>query len=320
MRTLREGELTVNLPAHDAPDVDISGAQSAILCAPEAVAVQIDPPRVVQGDVLIPETVGERLRADSGTVVAVGTSVVGLKPGDRVLLRPYHGLWVEPFSSTEPPIVNVDDGGVRATGRKVTIRVDEPAKWTDLALPDRWDRPAVSTGRVTSKGADTWPVVGSRVVFSNFHRRTAHFGVDHVSEDLIVVDDGQIFATLGPSPYRADLVRFYGAGTDWQKSILMVQREGEWLPLAPWVLIERNSSTSAGFLLPERIAARMRNRARVLSWGEGSPSSDISSPMGSVCEVLLDPNPKEAIGFEFGDTSKMWQLVQEASIWAVIGD
>jgi hypothetical protein len=425
MRANREGELVVNLPgAESAPVVDLEGAGRAILPAAGCLAVQVDPPRERQGGVYIPETVAGRLRADCGTVVALGKGLGfgvwglgererigsaephpsfrplvvpepplkrgtrdagaaldmhetpltplppsprlqgegdpndgplsrGLRPratlrdpsgvecqgapgvpstsgeaegsgsvasgfrntgnrlpmaqaghgapstsgeaegselgicgpdhgrdahatfgplrlGDRVLLRPYHGLWMEPFASEEAPIAPVDDGGYQACGHCVCIRLDPVPKWTNLALPDEWERPIVSTGRVVSRGSEAWPVVGSRVVFSNYHRRTAHLGVDALEEGLVVVEDRQIYATLGPSSYRADMVRFYGAGTDWRKSVLMVWRDGDWRPVAPWVLIERDLSTPGGLALPELVAARMRNRARVVAWGLGT--------------------------------------------------
>jgi hypothetical protein len=137
---------------------------------------------------------------------------------------------------------------------------------------------------------------------------------------LVAVEDRQVFATLGPSAFRAPAVRFYGAGTEWRRSILMVAREGDWQPVSPWVLIRRETGAGRGVELPEVCAARLRTRATVQAVGESNPdfASEEAPALAAGMEVVLDPNPRAALSFEFGASGPGMQLVDFKTIWAVI--
>jgi co-chaperonin GroES (HSP10) len=88
------------------PDVSPS-AFGAVSCLPGKVVVEMSeaPDRV--GRIYLPDRVSGRLRCDVGVVIGCcaprdrrGRSLeMDIKPGDAVLVRPYHGAWFDGFSS-----------------------------------------------------------------------------------------------------------------------------------------------------------------------------------------------------------------------------
>lgn len=102
---MRIGELTIYQEGE--PQVfDLELAEKAIRCLPGRLAVAPDKPREKYGSILLPDTTGQRERPDCGTVVSVGHGErhgleqnIPLWPGDRVLLRPCKGKWIEDFQS-----------------------------------------------------------------------------------------------------------------------------------------------------------------------------------------------------------------------------
>lgn len=227
-------------------------------------------------------------------------------PGTRVLLRPYHGLWIEPLTSDEPAISPVGDRDWKCHGKCVAIEPDRARASTGVLEVVGGEAGVPVTGRVVSTGPQAWPVVGSRVVFSSFHPRTARSGLDTVEDGVVIVEDRQIFATLGPSLYRGGQVRFYGAGTDWRKSVLMFDSGGRWRAIRPWVEIEVDWRQGL-VAMPEVLAARHRMIAMTVGDGLAQGS-----------RVLVDPNPMDAISFELGDVGRERRLVHESAIWAVL--
>jgi hypothetical protein len=245
-----------------------------------------------------------------------------------VLVRPYHGLWIEPFDSDQPELDGLARvrSPVRAGSGKVLIVVDAPKKWTSLEVAVQDSSSTISTGRVLDAGNENWPSKGARVVFSNFHPFSHQLGVDRIDDGVVAVPLDHLYAVLRSSGYEACQVRFFGAMTPWRESILMVWRkkgtgapqlsnsandgEGTWFPIAPWVLIERGQTPHHGIHLPEIVAARLRHRARVMKCGSGE------IPDGA--EVLLEADPNGALSFDLGDMRRDCQLVREKAIWAVL--
>ena len=77
---------------------------------PGRVVLQMDSERQRYGALTLPDQVKGRTRPDAGTVVAVGSprklqggsyDPVELMMGDRVLVRPYHGLWLDNFGAAD---------------------------------------------------------------------------------------------------------------------------------------------------------------------------------------------------------------------------
>ena len=314
MRTLREGELVISMPEPGpAPIIDLAAARRAILPAPGCLAVQVDPVREKHGGVLIPDTVGARLRADCGTVVAATPRGQGAgcrvqermpEPGTRVLLRPYHGLWIEPFASIEGALQNVGSCLYRPTRSRVIVRPDEVCEqWHGLEIRGVDE---CHTGRVVAVTAGSSFVVGSRVVYSRYHSADGRTRPDRI-DDYLVLDESRIYATLGPSDYAAGMVRFYGAGTDWRKSILMVQQDATWVSCAGWEDIQRKE-------LPSTISMLTRYAVRHRIWASRASPDDASK----VETVLADPDPRESLTFEMGDQGRERQLVPVAAVWAVV--
>ncbi len=106
---LRDSELFIEMPEPDRAPCDPILPQT-IKPLPGRVVVQMDPPRQRYGSLCLPDEVKGRTRPDSGTVVAVGPpkrlqsgnhGPVELMIGDRVLVRPYHGLWLDDFLAAD---------------------------------------------------------------------------------------------------------------------------------------------------------------------------------------------------------------------------
>jgi len=309
MRPLREGELDVYLPeGMAARRIDLAAAEKGIECGQSCLAVEMDPPRQTKGEILIPETVGARLRADAGTIVSVGTGV-DLEVGDRVLVRPYHGLWFDPFDCRQIVEKEFPASPIRACNGNAIIIVDEQESWTDLVLPDRLSATQVSTGRIVD-ACSSWLLPGDKVVFSNYHPKTMRYGPDHIDDGIVSVPQNHVFAKLHYSSYEAQQVRFYGGCEPWRMSILMVQRAGQWVPIDPWVMIERDEQPVEGIVLAEHAAAQIRDSARVVRW-----HNDNVTP-GT--KIVLDPNPNHAISFAIGEMGAMRQLVPQSEIWATV--
>lgn len=100
---LREAELHIYLPVNT-PQVDVTIGER-FRCLPGRIAVAPDPERTTaRNGILVSGEASGRLRPDCGTVVSVGpenyqgglclAAKIPLEVGDRVLLRPYHGVWL----------------------------------------------------------------------------------------------------------------------------------------------------------------------------------------------------------------------------------
>jgi co-chaperonin GroES (HSP10) len=88
---------TIQLPVGPLPSCAWSIAAAALSPMPECAFVEMFPPTLSWGSLLLPDRVAGRLRPDAGTVLAVGSGLPDLAPGDQVLVMPYRGNWFEGF-------------------------------------------------------------------------------------------------------------------------------------------------------------------------------------------------------------------------------
>jgi co-chaperonin GroES (HSP10) len=61
---------------------------------PGRFVILVDPVRQSHAGLILPDEVAAKTRPDAGTVIAVGPGVP-LALGERILVRPYHGAWIE---------------------------------------------------------------------------------------------------------------------------------------------------------------------------------------------------------------------------------
>lgn len=97
---------TLQVSGYELPEVS-QRAFDAVTCLPGKVAVEMteSPDRI--GRIYLPNKVSGKLRCDVGIVIGCqaprnkwGDSLkMDIKPGDAVLVRPYHGAWFDGFSS-----------------------------------------------------------------------------------------------------------------------------------------------------------------------------------------------------------------------------
>lgn len=106
---LRDSELFIELPEVEAASPALRAAPG-LTPLPGCVVVQMDAERQSFGHLHLPDQVKGRTRPDAGVILAVGSpkqhqsgsfEPVELMPGDRVLVRPYHGLWLEKFMDSQ---------------------------------------------------------------------------------------------------------------------------------------------------------------------------------------------------------------------------
>lgn len=92
---MRNSELIIEPPVtgYERSETEITKWASKYRALPGRVIVLMDPTRDTFGDLVLPDTVNDKIRPESGTVIASSPGKV--KPGVRVIVRPYAGLWVE---------------------------------------------------------------------------------------------------------------------------------------------------------------------------------------------------------------------------------
>lgn len=85
-------QYSIYLGSRPAP-VDLDAAATVFESPPGRAAVLMDLKKEAIGSILLPDEVSGRLRPDVGTVLTSGHE--SMKPGDRVIVSPYAGKWME---------------------------------------------------------------------------------------------------------------------------------------------------------------------------------------------------------------------------------
>lgn len=132
---------TLQLSSVEVPHIP-DEAFSCMTCINGKAAVQMIPPPKRMGSLLVPDTVGGKLRPDVGVVISNGPKVkVSLR--DAVLVRPYDGLWLEGFEAggyktdaqvrmygiaAEPSLYQVTNGEM---GEKSDTGVHHSVPWSE---------------------------------------------------------------------------------------------------------------------------------------------------------------------------------------------
>lgn len=141
---------TLQVSGYELPEVP-PRAFDSITCLPGKVAVEMSVEPTQIGRIYLPEKVSGKLRCDVGIVIGCepprdkrGRALtMDIKPGDAVLVRPYHGAWFEGFSSGsyrterqvrfygvhgDPSLYQVSNGTM---GDKTDSGVYELVPWND---------------------------------------------------------------------------------------------------------------------------------------------------------------------------------------------
>lgn len=98
---MRNDELYIEFPLSTKPR---KLAEDIITPLPGRIGVLMDTPRANYGELMLPDELAGRTRPDAGTVQCVWKSFEDhngnfnecpIFPGEKVLVRPYHGLWCD---------------------------------------------------------------------------------------------------------------------------------------------------------------------------------------------------------------------------------
>lgn len=155
-----------------------------------------------------------KLRPDSGTVLS--SDAFPVIAGCRVLIRPYHGLWLDKI--TTPSGYSCDDvrfyGVTRPIDQSIIaywaasewvplfdwIEIKRDAKPTELYIAKEGSKPKASTAVVTKAGSDATVKPGQRIVLDSHPNNSLmyRFGNDGLELIKQVDDDGipQVWAVI----------------------------------------------------------------------------------------------------------------------------
>lgn len=261
---MREDETVIAVPdpGDQPPRMDIDAWSKCLSVLDDRVAVAMDCPPVKRGSILMPDTVGGRLRADAGTVIS------GPIAGERVLVRPYKGLWVAPFC-THHVELDKDKWPVGKYTMAAGIHAVVKMEWTNdegfIVTPDE-ARPSRCVG-VVAYGKRR----GQTIVYSQHHSEDRLVMKDRIEPGLFAIAEEEIYAEMGKScQARHDCwwpeVRFYGChGRSWEEDITCILgTNGSIEPLSGWVMLETVRAEQSIMTKDEPFHGEMRE-CRVLS-------------------------------------------------------
>ena len=306
---------------------------------PGRVAVKMDPPRETQNGIVLPDELKAKLQPEAGIVVDANWTNIpmpeGFSPlekGERVLLRPYAGLWADslgPFAEPE-----LSPTPCRAVSGRLIIRLDpEQTMIGSFFLPDisiqrktaigEWET-RVQTGVVVSAPSNAdQGIIGKRVLFSRY-------AAESIDSEHVAVRDGEnsvgqvshgIYAILWPGVQLTSM-RFFGVSDKWNHEIIAVYRDDRWQPLPNWALIKRQDAakTNGGIYVPRPENKDLPDRAQVIECDSIVAGTNLIVSRDCNVPYRMRFGGEETKGLEFVEIKNNMSLNRSANIYAEVSE